>query len=196
MLIAPGQATVCLPQCRHADGEPPEGCVGNDTCYSDSFSVDSHNAVVGYGYCYGGCRSDADCKGGDFCETVTGLCNRTTWTMPKPPGAPCSSSSDCWCMFGDGQMEGYCLNACVTASTTRGCSAGATCDPELIANVLDGRIVSRTVSPSIAGLCLLDCTADKDCPSGGFYCWAAPGMAQKTCHRFRDPRVPRDAASE
>jgi hypothetical protein len=190
--------TFCFPLCVSVDGAAVVGCTGKDACNSRWSTADSNGVRTGYGFCYGGCTSDADCKGGDFCQKESGYCDTTLLTYTKQLGEFCTSNlTDCWCHWGAGGVAGYCTQFCRTGDAAAACPAGFACDPELGAITRSGQAITRKISPGLGALCLQNCSTDADCPGVGmFKCWASAGMTQKACHSYADPRVPPDSGVE
>jgi hypothetical protein len=155
---------ICLPKCTYDDkGDPPVGCVsgltgGNDLCFSYTAG-----STGGVGYCWGGCKVDADCQDGQKCQADEGLCMKGVSPPTKAFGAACTLSDTnagvCNCLYGKSDT-GYCSTVCAVGDPT-GCPAGATCDP------IEFRSFGYSVSNTgMGGYCAVQCTADGGaCPA-------------------------------
>jgi len=169
-----GSATVgiCLPQCGFAqDGSAATGCVGTDVCNVAGFATsgaDGGGPVVGIGYCFGGCITDADCPAGNKCQTDEGICLIAPTTGDAPQGTGCKASSTgastpvCNCIANTSTNEGYCGQFCKTGGTA--CPTGSICDAQLpltLVNSDDASIPGwTTANPGLAGFCSPTCVID------------------------------------
>jgi hypothetical protein len=170
---APNQG-LCVPKCTFAvDGSPPVGCVGKDKCSPIVFNLDTHNNVIGVGFCHSFCETDADCSGagtGLACQTDTGDCvpaqNKVTRT--KHLGDVCTVSATtgtttaCNCATG-ASTAGYCTTACLVGGTP--CPNGWVCDngtPSVLMFQGSPTLIPVTMqNPSTVGNCFAPCgTAD------------------------------------
>jgi hypothetical protein len=188
-----GTSNICLPLCSWKDdGTAPTGCAGENACNPYAWGQDdTTKATVGIGYCFGGCKTDADCEdaGANKCETKTGLCVRTPDTYTKNIGDACTDAdvkqtgSACNCLYATnlaGTKSGYCSQFCKVGDTGA-CASGYTCDSMLPkTKIAPDDIVFTTAPTGMAGYCLKNCATDADCPNNG-YCDENAGTGQKTC---------------
>ena len=161
-----GTNEICLPACSFDDtGAAPTGCVGKDVCNVFGFGHGASGAV-GVGYCFGGCKADADCPTSSKCQIETGLCVTTKVTYTKSSGTACTKAADagttptCNCLYGTTSSKGYCANYCTVGSTT--CGTGYKCSPQLPTSDSTGPLFSKDPT-GIAGNCLKTCTTTADC---------------------------------
>jgi hypothetical protein len=171
---------ICLPACAFsAAAAAPTGCIGRNVCHAMSWSADAAGEMRGVGYCFGGCRADADCPIGNICQTETSLCRRTKIVFPKLQGTACNKDdlkepAKCECVIATGGSSGYCANFCLVGES---CDAGFSCDALLPMKEFSA------VPTGLAARCLKNCTTDDDCAGLSAYCEESAGMAgQKTCH--------------
>lgn len=183
---------ICLPLCTWKDdGAAPTGCEGKNACNPYAWGTDSSTmAVVGIGYCFGGCKADADCGTGQKCETATGLCVKTPDVYTKNVGDACTDTdskdpSKCNCLYATnaaGTKSGSCSQFCKMGDTASACPTGFTCDAMLPkTKIADDDIVFTKAPTGMAGYCLKDCTADTDCEANNGYCEESAGTGKKTC---------------
>ena len=183
--LASGTTNICLPACSFdGSGGAPSGCVGKDVCNFYAYNP----TPSGFGYCFGGCTSDADCTGGNVCQTETGTCLKTKVSYSLTIGTACTkadagsatSPAKCDCIYATASGKGYCTQFCTMGSAT--CPAGFTCDASLpkVDPVTKAPLFSSAPS-GLAGSCLMNCTADADCTAFGGYCEEMAGTGQKTC---------------
>ena len=196
--LATSSGGICLPACTFDDtGAPPKGCIGKNTCNAHGWSTEAPTgAVSGVGYCFGGCKADADCPTGNVCQVETALCVKTKVTFTKSPGEPCvkadsgssTTPAKCNCRFTMTEGTGFCVSSCTFGEAT--CSAGFTCDPELPSKKLRDTDTVFTKAPTgLAGTCLKNCATDADCAGLNAYCDDSAGVTQKTCHLGKRPCV-------
>jgi hypothetical protein len=177
-----GGSGICLGICTFgSSATPPKGCAARDACNFYTLDHDAAGAVVGYGYCFGGCFADADCTLGEKCQKETGLCVRRLTTYTKKIGDKCTSvPNQCNCLYAPPTDSGYCSSFCEMGVST--CPAGFTCDAFLpkVDPFTGGP--GFTVAPTgLAGYCMKDCTTDADCASLDAYCEENGGTGRKTC---------------
>ena len=169
---------VCLPKCLFgpnfsAPGGTPMGCQGKDTCNGAAFATDNTGAIVGVGYCFGGCVADADCPAGSRCQTDEAICVTSPVTRTKAVGQACSSTDAtnnvCNCDFGAATGMGICTQSCIVGGAT--CPAGYACDSGETKTVPglapDGGVAQgfSQQTPGLAGTCRPTCaSAGASCP--------------------------------
>jgi hypothetical protein len=137
----PGQGNGdCYPACTFAtDGSPAVGCQGSNACVNFTFLLNINtSAVTGFGFCEGGCQTDADCSklgAGWGCQTDLSYCTRAKKTRTKAIGTACTNTgttSDtttgaCYCPFaGSSTTAFYCTQHCVVGGTP--CPTGYVCE--------------------------------------------------------------------
>ena len=180
---------ICLPVCEFDNSTAaPKGCEGKNVCNVYGWGKDMTTmAITAVGYCFGGCKADTDCSGGQKCQKENGLCNKAVLTYTKTPGTACTDADDkapakCNCLYTTKEKMGYCANFCKVGDAGA-CGTGFTCDSGLPKNKLrDDDVVFTAVPVGIAGNCLKNCTSDTDCAGLNAYCDENAGMAgQKTC---------------
>lgn len=187
---------ICLPACEFDDtGAAPKGCNGKNKCNVYGWGTDSTTmAVIGVGYCFGGCKADADCPTGNKCQVEDGLCVKTKVTYTKNPGDACvkadsgssTTPAKCNCLYTTAEGTGYCANTCYFGEST--CGTGFTCDTNLPSAKIRDTDVIFTKSPTgMAGYCLKNCSTDADCAGLNAYCEASAGNTQKTCQIGKRP---------
>jgi hypothetical protein len=170
---------VCLPQCRFgADGASPTGCQGKDVCNPAAFGTNA-GAVVGFGYCLGGCKADADCPTGSKCQVDEGTCLTTLKTRTKTLGQACTStdstSGACFCESNSTTNQGYCTQYCTAGASGVACPSGYLCDTfetlQLNGLAADGGLVPGFTQQNagLAGACRAICrgTSDAGSTAGG-----------------------------
>jgi hypothetical protein len=178
---------LCLPNCSFKDdGVGPVGCVEGNACNIFGWGALTDGTVIGVGYCFGGCRSDAECKRtGERCQVEDSLCRKTVVTYPKLIGDACtqptSGSAGCNCLASR-SGSGYCTTAC-RFGEAGACPAGFSCDSGLPKDkLLSDDIVFTKVPAGIMANCLKNCASDADCAGLGSYCDETVGMmGQRTC---------------
>lgn len=180
---------ICLPVCEFDDSSTaPKGCIGKNACNVYGWGKDTMTMkTIGIGYCFGGCKADADCPTGNKCQTEDGLCVKTVTAYTKTPGTACTDAdakdpAKCNCLYTTAEKAGYCANVCRFGETT--CGAGFSCDSGLPKTKLqDDDTVFTAVPTGMAGYCLKNCTTDADCAGLNAHCDENAGMAgQKTCN--------------
>lgn len=181
----PGAPTDCLPLCTYRESAGASLCPGADSCqirYVDG----STSELVGYGICYFGCQSDADCKQGTHCQREYGGCIATPLAFAGSPGEPCTIADDgvlCNCLYTDRTGAGYCTSSCVTGGSSSSCPAGFVCDVELpSASATGTKSFLEPPPPGLRGYCLKTCAGDTDCAALSSSCLFSGGMTQATCH--------------
>jgi hypothetical protein len=188
--LSTGSGGICLPACQWKDdGAAPEGCEGKNACNPYAWGTDSTTmAVVGIGYCFGGCKADTDCSDGQKCQTENGLCVKAKETFVKTLGTACTDAdakdpAKCNCLYATdaaGTKSGYCSAFCTIGGPA--CAAGYTCDAGLPkTKIADDDIVFTKAPTGFAGNCLKDCTSDADCAGLNGYCDETAGTGKKTC---------------
>jgi hypothetical protein len=149
---------ICLPKCTiPPSGGPPAGCAGNDACYFVSYMP---GQAEGVGYCFGGCRSDADCAKagtGQHCQANEGICVRTVLPV-QPTGTGCNvntanTTTSCNCLSDPTTGLGYCTTFCVEKQPS--CSPGYVCETNVPTTA--GLNVGH---PGLAGYCAKSCASD------------------------------------
>jgi hypothetical protein len=184
---------ICLPMCEFSDSTTaPTGCAGKNKCNAYSWGKDATTmAPFGVGYCFGGCKADADCPTGNVCQVEDGLCVKTKVTYTKSPGDACTDAdakapAKCNCLYTTAEKKGYCANVCYFGETT--CGTGFTCDASLPrVKLLTDDVVFTKVPTGIAGYCLKNCTTDSDCTALNGYCEEMAGTGKKTCQLGKRP---------
>lgn len=192
--LSTSSSTICLPACDFDDtGAAPKGCLGKDACNVYGWGTDTTKmpaTVVGVGYCFGGCKADADCPSGSSCQTEDGLCVKTKVAYTKTVGTACTkddASKNCNCLYSTKTNAGYCSQFCKVGDAGA-CPSGFTCDTELPKTPIKmGDTVFTKAPTGMAGSCLKNCTADADCASLGAYCDESAGTGTKTCHIGKRP---------
>jgi hypothetical protein len=177
---------ICLPNCGFDDsGAAPVGCVEGNGCNVYGWGAREDGTVIGVGYCFGGCRSDADCKRtGERCQVEDGLCRKTVVAYPKKIGDACTqtatSNPGCNCLAAR-TGQGYCSSVCRFGSDS--CPMGFSCDTGLPKNkLLADDIVFAKAPAGMMAFCLKNCTSDADCTGLNSYCDESAGMnGQRTC---------------
>ena len=175
--ICPGYGTfggICLPRCTFdGSGAPPVGCAPNDPCSPYAWSTDATGAASGVGACIPGCLSDADCTGGDHCQTDQGSCVRDLIPRTFAVGDPCFSAAnppevECDCLFAPGGGDGYCSSFCLVGDPRTTCPSGFVCSA-----ALPGATFAKEPTGA-AGNCLATCTGDADCLALNAICELTP----------------------
>jgi hypothetical protein len=174
-----GNATRCLPVCYwRNDGKPPTGCAGNDACTLAGYGS-MNSAPIGFGYCLGGCKADADCaaaKAGSLCQTDDGLCVDTLVTRTKKLGDTCTQgdanavSPPCNCVYGTQTGLGYCSQFCEIGGAP--CPTGYACAAQVPKTFHNGSPAFTQDPPGLAGFCFKSCTGamDSSCATLNAYC--------------------------
>ncbi|MBI2394602.1 MAG: hypothetical protein HYV09_33845 [Deltaproteobacteria bacterium] len=190
--LSTGSGGICFPVCEFADSaDAPKGCEGNNKCNLYGWGKDDAGKTIGVGYCFGGCKADADCPTGNKCQVEDGLCMKTVVTYTKTPGTACTdldakAPAKCNCLYTTADKAGYCANTCWFGETT--CAAGFTCDAGLPKTAIrEGDTVFTAVPKGMAGYCLKDCTTDADCAGLNAYCDENAGTGKKTCQIGKRP---------
>jgi hypothetical protein len=145
---------LCFPACEASTTQVTKPCAGKNVCVLKPKGAAS---AVSAGYCFGGCRSDADCVSGDRCQVETGYCTKTLLPS-RISGAPCTAEEDCPCVLPQ-EKTGYCAPFCVVGDDT--CPAGFTCNIPYTLDSFGGN------PKGAAGRCLKTCTTAADCPVAG-----------------------------
>jgi hypothetical protein len=184
-----GGTGICLGICSFdTSGAPAKGCAARDACNYFATDHSAPGALVGYGYCFGGCFADADCTGGERCQKESGLCVRRLTTYTKKIGDACtlsdvsSSSPACNCLYLPPTNKGYCSAFCEIGVATSTCPTGYTCDallpkvdPSTGGPGFSGKVLG------LAGYCTKDCATDAECAPLNGYCEENGGTGRKTC---------------
>jgi hypothetical protein len=188
--LASGTSGICLGACSFDDSTTaPTGCVGKDACNVYGWGADSTGKTIGVGYCFGGCKADADCGSGQACQKEEGLCvaSATKVTYTKSVGTACtdadstSTPAKCNCLYATASKKGYCSQFC-TMGSSGDCPTGYSCDAQLPkTKVLSTDTVFTAAPTGMAGYCLKNCTTDADCTAINGYCDQTAGVASKTC---------------
>jgi hypothetical protein len=181
-----GTTGLCLPKCDFDDSTTaPTGCLGKDYCNPYGFGTDATTSKpIGVGYCFGGCKVDADCAIGQRCQTEDGLCVTTKVTYTKTLGTACTDADStapakCNCLYATSSKKGYCSQTC-RMGMSGDCPTGYACDALLPkTKVLTSDVVFTKAATGLAGYCLKTCTTDADCTNG--YCDENAGVGAKTC---------------
>jgi hypothetical protein len=154
---------VCIPHCRFdASGAAPTGCSGRAACVPHAWAT-SGATVEGEGYCFGGCRIDADCLRADRCWKSNFSCIYAPPGADLPPGTPCTEldggrSPRCNCLFTDAaRSNGYCSVACISGTSEAACPPGFTCDAML------PRSLFPAVPLGMQAVCAKVCGSDAEC---------------------------------
>lgn len=158
----------CLPRCQFGvDGGAPTGCQGKDVCNFAGVTTTAGGAVLGEGYCYGGCALDADCPTGSHCQADEGTCLATLDSRTKMPGQGCTSAdststaSACFCDYSPETNQGYCTQSCVVGGAP--CPTGYLCDTgettQLAGLAVDGGAIPGfgVQNAGMAGTCRASC---------------------------------------
>lgn len=185
--LASDEGGLCLPECRFKDdGAVPVGCEAGNACNIYGWGALEDGSVIGVGYCFGGCRSDADCKRtGERCQVEDGLCRTTIVTYTKALGDACtvttSGNPGCNCIASR-TGQGYCTRVCRVGEAGT-CPTGFSCDSGLPrTKLLADDIVFSKAPAGISAYCLKNCTTDADCTALGAHCDESAGMmGQRTC---------------
>ena len=170
---------ICMPKCTFGanfsgPGGAPLGCQGKDTCNVAAFAVDNTGAIVGVGYCFGGCVSDGDCPAGSKCQVDQAVCLKSTTTPTKTIGQACTSADTtnnvCSCESAAATGMGICTQSCIAGGAA--CPAGYACDSGETTTVpglaADGGAVPgfSQQTAGLAGVCLPTCGAGgANCPA-------------------------------
>jgi hypothetical protein len=167
---------ICLPQCGFkTDGSAATGCKGKDVCYPAAFSQDTTGAIIGLGYCFGGCAADADCPSGNKCQTNLGECLTTT-TTASAAGTGCNSTTTtgnaCNCFSNQTTNLGYCANFCSIGGAS--CPTGWSCETDLpttLTSTNDASFPGWTKSNTgMGGVCTPKCTVGGTAQFDGGVC--------------------------
>jgi hypothetical protein len=160
---------VCFPKCTFGlDASAGETCASPDGCVFLGYGFLSGNPA-GFGYCQGGCQSDADCAAlgaGYACQADLGVCTQTAIARTSDVGAPCGETDEtsgaCNCQLNPSTGKGYCTKVCVVGGSN-GCDAGWVCETGQSASVsFVGGPVPYAVSgpaPGLLGFCAPSCDA-------------------------------------
>jgi hypothetical protein len=162
----------CWPACAFAaDGSAPMGCVGKDACNVAGYGVNGTMAQ-GVGLCIGGCVADADCAGGEKCDTPTGLCLKSVTPPTKNLGDGCTMAeaqatpAPCNCIYNTQSGLGFCTQFCVTpaAGAANPCPTGWFCEtqePLTLTGANDASVTGFTMqNVGLAGFCVPSCQVD------------------------------------
>jgi len=161
---------LCLPQCNFApSGAAATGCQGKDACYPAGYSA-ATTAVVGIGYCFGGCTVNTDCPTGSECQVNSGACV-TTLTAITAAETSCNSTTvsgnACNCFADTSTDLGFCTSNCTVGGTT--CASGWKCEADLPTSLTvstGGTVAGWTIqNPGLGGSCVPSCVVD-----GGTVC--------------------------
>ncbi len=182
--LATSSGGICLPACDFdgTSGYKPYGCTGKDACNAYGWGNDSTTGkLIGVGYCYGGCFSDADCPSGERCQREEGVCKKTLDTYTKPIGTACNKGdTDCFCLYATSTSNGYCSAFC-KMDESGWCPSGYTCDAMLPKTDTSGATLFTKAPATMAGYCLKNCTTDADCTALNGFCKEMAGTGRKTC---------------
>jgi hypothetical protein len=167
----------CFPQCQYEpDGTAAVGCQGKDVCHAYGTGTDSNGNLVGIGFCYGGCVTDADCASAGSnasnaadrvqkCDVPYGICVTTVTPPTLAIGAGCdlSSTTACNCITNPGGgTSGYCSTFCREGAG--GCPGGWVCDlslPTTVTSSTDATLAGWTENnPGMGGFCAPSCNLD------------------------------------
>lgn len=177
----------CLPLCLFLnDGSPAQGCLTNDACLQDSAFYtatlpDGGTAIVGVGYCFGGCTKDADCPTGNFCQVDEGACLTKVVAPTKTIGTACTAADNgssttaapCNCFLNSQTMSGTCSQFCTTGSTADPCPAGYVCEalvPTELVNPSDAGVPGfLTQNAGLGGSCVATCTDEGGTCAGSMF---------------------------
>lgn len=172
---------LCLPFCQFDSKGLTTECEGGAKCVFQNGYLAPEGGAVGFGFCYGLCNSDADCKGsGQKCQQATGECVAAAKaTAPtKQPGDACTAGAsgsvpECTCdaLGGTGAdaTKGMCRAPCDTGPTGDAfCGATVTndkawkCSAGLV-KVSNGVTAFSAEPPGLRGNCAQPCETDADC---------------------------------
>ena len=173
--LSTGTGGICIGACGFDDsGAAPTGCQGKDVCNVYGWGKDTSGKLTGVGYCFGGCKADADCTGGDKCQVEDGLCVKAPNTYAKKLGDPCvkadyDKATGCICNYDSTSGQGYCIKACYVGGAA--CDTGFSCSAGLPkTSSTDGSALFTKDPTGMAGSCLKTCSADADCAAVHGYC--------------------------
>lgn len=181
----------CYPACRFGlDGSPATGCAGKNACVNFTFLLDIQaSTVTGFGFCEGGCQSDADCSGlgtGWGCQQDLSFCTQNKKTRTKTIGTACTNGAGagtdattgaCFCPFSGATTSAsfYCTEHCVVGGNP--CPAGYVCEAfepsQLVYSgiaadggplTLPGPVMQN---PGLRGYCLASCGGTSGTDDGG-----------------------------
>lgn len=187
--LSTGMGGICLPVCEFKDSaDKPTGCEGNNACNVYGWGKDTTTmATIGVGYCFAGCKADADCSDGQKCQKEEGTCVKAVIAYSKTVGTACTDADQkapakCNCIYTTADKAGYCSHFCRVGETGF-CGTGFSCDSGLPKTKLrDDDTVFAAAPAGMAGSCLKNCTSDADCTGLNAHCDENAGMAgQKTC---------------
>lgn len=175
------QGQICFPFCQFDSRGFATGCENGSKCVFANGTLDGTAGAIGFGFCYGMCTSDADCKGtGQKCQLTTGECLAADKvTAPtKQPGEACTTAAsgspqECACesIGGNGAdaAKGICRAVCATGpsgdalcgeTVTNGkawkCSAG-------LPKQSNGQPAFSAEPTDLRGNCAQPCDSDADC---------------------------------
>jgi hypothetical protein len=183
----------CFPACSWKDdGSAVTGCQGKDHCNWMGWNS-SATPITGVGYCFQGCKADADCGKATGstttkCDVFTGICQKTLPTYTKTVGQACTYKTgtgavqDCACFAAAATNMGYCSQFCDIGDTT--CGTGFVCSGFLPSACASGTpLFTKSPSAGLAGNCLKTCTADADCTAINSTCETTP--EGKVCVPFK-----------
>ena len=183
----------CFPACSWKDdGSAVTGCQGKDHCNWIGWD-NTATPITGVGYCFQGCKADADCgkttgSTTTKCDIYTGICEKTLPAYTLHPGDPCTYKTtagavqDCACFAAAATNKGYCSQFCDLGDTT--CGTGFVCSGFLPSACASGTaLFTKSPSSGLAGNCLKTCTADADCTTLNSTCETTP--EGKVCVPFK-----------
>lgn len=194
-----GNQGICMPICSFESDKIVDACAGKNACNPNVSFTDQSGKAMGLGYCFGGCKADGDCSGGDKCQTETGTCVKelAVATAPKALGAQCKTEKlgqdedgitkfGCSCNDGTAAAatggEGYCTQFCRVGDD---CGvAGMICSAGLSPETDDKKPLFSAEPTGLAGQCFWECADDAACQAkingGKGFCEAIPG-GKKIC---------------
>lgn len=190
--LSTGDSGICLGFCEF-DDKGVKGCNGDKTgCNVYGWGKGDDGKVVGVGYCWGGCTSDADCKGGSKCDEADGLClkkpDNDGYTLKV--GDACTKADaeakppKCSCLGAFGKAEkGYCSQFCKVGDP-KACEglAGFVCESMLPkTDDKDGSALFADQPKGISGNCMKECATDDDCKALNGYCDTNLASGKKVC---------------
>jgi hypothetical protein len=147
------------------------GCVGKDACNLAGYGVTQAGMAVAIGFCVGGCAADADCAGGEKCDTLTGLCVKAVTPPTKHLGDGCTqaeanaSPPPCNCIYNRSGL-GFCTEFCQVpaAGAPNTCPTGWFCEtqePLTLSGANDASVTGFTApNVGLAGFCVPSCGGD------------------------------------
>jgi hypothetical protein len=153
------------------------GCVGKDACNLAGYGVAQTGMAVAVGFCVGGCVADADCAGGEKCDTLNGLCVKSVTPPTKNLGDGCTMAEanatppPCNCIYNNQSGLGFCTKYCgvPAAGAPNPCPTGWFCETQEPLTLTGSNDASVSGFPTenvgLAGFCVPSCQVGSSvCP--------------------------------